>query len=345
MKIKGCGIKKLEWEGLTSTYGKLIAEPFIKGFATTIGNSLRRILLSSINGSAVTSIKIDGLLHEFTTIKGIVEDPIDFILNIRRIIFKYEGDETKKLFLEGGKGKITAGMIKIPADVAIVNPNHYLATVSEGKIKMEMELESGIGYFPADEVKRERLIGTIPIDAYFSPIKRVSFNTENVRIGKITDYERLILEVTTNGAISPKEACVKAASILSDYISIFISPEPFLIEEEPPEKADEEREKLKKILNTKIDELEISVRASNCLRMAGIVRIGDIVKRGEQELLKMKNFGKKSLTEIRGKLTEYNLTLSMTGIDDLLKPLSEEEIRKAQSAIIIKEDETQEKTP
>jgi len=320
------GIKKLQWEGLTPTYGKLIVEPFKKGFATTIGNSLRRVLLSGISGAAVTSIKVDGLLHEFTTIPGIVEDPIDLILNIRGIVFKYNGNEKKGLYLKAKKGKVTAGMIKTPVDVEIVNPEHYLATVSDGEINIEMELESGIGYLPADESKREKRIGTIPIDAYFSPIKRVNFQIEDVRIGRITDYERLVLEITTNGAMSPKEAVVKAALILADYISIFQNPEPFVIEEERPEKADEEREKLRKILNTKIDELEISVRASNCLRMSGIIRIGDIVKAGEENLLKMKNFGRKSLAEIKEKLAEYNLTLGMEGIDDLLEPLPEEEI-------------------
>ncbi|MEW6103080.1 MAG: DNA-directed RNA polymerase subunit alpha [bacterium] len=339
--MKECGIKKLEWQDLTPVYGKLIVEPFRRGNATTIGNSIRRILLSSIEGVAITSVKIDGILHEFTAIPGVVEDPIDFILNIRGIVFKYEGDEKKELFLEAGKGAVSAGMIKTPADVIIVNPEHYLATVSEGKLKMEMELERGVGYVPALEEKREKRIGVIPIDTYFSPIKRVNLVIENVRIGQTSDYERLVLEITTNGSIGPKEAVIKTASILSDWTSFFINPEPFEIKEEMPEKIDEEREMLRKILNTSIDELEISVRASNCLRLAGIIRIGDIAKMEEQELLKMKNFGRKSLTEVKEKLAEYSLTLSMPGVDELLEPLSEEEIQKAKEGII-KKDETQE---
>ncbi|MEW6007398.1 MAG: DNA-directed RNA polymerase subunit alpha [bacterium] len=327
--MEGCGIKKLEWQEESPTYGKLIAEPFTKGFAITIGNSLRRILLSSIEGPAVTSIKIDGILHEFTAIPGILEDPIDLILNIRGIIFKYEGDGKKELFLEAGKGSVSARMIKTPADVMIVNPEHHLLTVSEGKIKLEMELERGVGYVPANEAKREERLGVIPIDAYFSPIKRVNFSVENVRIGEISDYERLILEITTNGAISPKETVIKAASILSDWTSFFQNPEPFEIKEEPLEKVDEEREKMRKVLNTSIDELEISVRASNCLRLAGITRIGDIVKMDETGLLKMKNFGRKSLGEVKEKLVDYNLTLGMSGVDELLEPLSEEEMKKA----------------
>lgn len=332
--MKGCEIKKLEWEGLVPTYGKLIVEPLRRGFATTIGNSLRRVLLSSIEGATITSIKIDNLLHEFTAIKGVVEDPSDLILNIRSIVFKYEGDEKRTLFLEGKRGEITAGMIKTPEDVTIINPDCYLATVSEGEIRMEMTLEKGIGYMPADETKRGEIIGTIPIDANFSPIKRVGFSVEDVRIGRATNYERLIFEITTNGAISPKEAISKASSILSNYLSIFIHPEPFLIKEEEPEKASQEKERLKKILNTKIDEMEISVRSYHCLQKAGIVRIGDLVKLSEQELLKMKNFGRKSLIEIKEKLAEYNLTLEMPDVEELLEPLEpfSEEKRKEDEA-------------
>lgn len=331
--MKGCEIKRLEWESLTPTYGKLIAEPFKRGFATTIGNSLRRVLLSSIRGAAITSIKIDGLLHEFTTIKGIVEDPIDLILNIRGIVFKYEGTEKKRLFLEKEeKGEITAGMIKTPGDVTIINPSHYLATVSDGKLKMEMELETGIGYLPADETQRKERIGIIPIDANFSPIKKVGFSVEDVRVGRVTDYERLVLEITTNGAIDPKEAVSKASSILSSYIAIFITPEPFLIEEKPPEKVNEEKERLIKIVNTKIDEMEISVRSSNCLKAAGIIRIGDLVKLSEEELLKMKNFGRKSLIEIKEKLAEYNLTLGMKEVAELLEPLKEDEAQEEEAS-------------
>ncbi len=313
------GPKKLEWEVLTDTYGKLTIEPFRKGIATTIGNSLRRMLLSSIEGTCITSLKIQGILHEFTAIPGIVEDPIDLILNIRGIVFKYEGYEKKELFLSAGKGSVTAGMIKTPSDVIIVNPDHYLATVSDGKLEIEMELEKGVGYLPADEGKREERIGTLPVDAYFSPIKRILFNVENVRVGMMTDYEKLILEVTTNGAIDPKKAVSSAASLLSDYISIFIEPEPFEIKEVPPVKVDEERENLKKILDMELDELEISVRAKNCLQAAGIIKVGDLVVIKEDDLLRMRNFGRKSLTEIKERLSEYNLTLGMTELKDLIK--------------------------
>ncbi|MBU1262331.1 DNA-directed RNA polymerase subunit alpha [bacterium] len=315
-------IKRLEWEELTETNGRLVVEPFRKGLAITVGNSLRRMLLSSIKGAAVTSINVDGILHEFTSIPGVVEDIIDIILNIKGIVFRFSDEAPKMVFLEKKeKGEVKAKDLVVPSGLTIVNPEHHIMTVSEitdSGLRMEMEVEVEIGYVPADETKREKKIGTLPIDTYFSPVVRVSCEIEDVRVGRVTDYEKLILKVKTNGSITPKDALSQAASILSDYISIFIKPEGF-VEKEIEVKPDDEQEKLKHLLNTRIDELEISVRASNCLHLTGITKIGELILLPEANLLKMRNFGRKSLTEIKEKLATYNLRLGMTDFAHLME--------------------------
>jgi DNA-directed RNA polymerase subunit alpha len=321
-------VKKLEWEELSDTYGRLVAEPFKKGLGVTVGNSMRRMLLSAIEGAAVTSIKIDNILHEFSVIPGVVEDIVDIILNIKGVVFKWDGDKKKEFRLElKEKGKVCAGDLIVPQDVVIVNPDHHLLTISEAPadiITIYLEAKKGFGYLSADETKREKRPGTIPIDAYFSPVVKVAYRIEDVRVGRVVDYEKLILEVTTDGSITPQDAVDRAASILSDYIAIFIKPEGFIEEEPLEEEIDKEQERLRNILNMKIDEMEISVRASNCLRVIGAKKIADLVKMTEADLLKMRNFGKKSLTEIKEKLAGYNLTLGMTNIDHLIEKEEDE---------------------
>jgi DNA-directed RNA polymerase subunit alpha len=333
-------IKRLEWEELTETNGKLVVEPFKKGLAVTVGNSLRRMLLSSIKGAAVTSINVQGILHEFTFIPGVVEDIIDIILNIKGIVFRFSDETPKMIYLEKKeKGEVKAKDLVLPAGLTIVNPEHHIMTISEIKdsgLIMEMEVEVEIGYSPADETKREKKIGTLPIDTYFSPVVRVGYEIEDVRVGRVTDYEKLILKIKTNGSITPQDAVAQAASIVSDYISIFIKPEGFM-EKEIEVKPDEGKERLKQLLNTKIDELEISVRASNCLYLTGITKIGELVRVSEAELLKMRNFGRKSLVEIKEKLAVYNLRLGMTDIEDLVE--KEEQLAEEDRE---EKDETQE---
>ncbi|MFH0775822.1 MAG: DNA-directed RNA polymerase subunit alpha [bacterium] len=343
-------IKRLEWEELTETNGKLVAEPFKKGLATTVGNSLRRMLLSSIKGAAVTSINVEGVLHEFTFIPGVVEDIIDIILNIKGIVFRFSDETPKIVYLEKKeKGEVKAKDLIVPSGLTVVNPEHHIMTVSEiidSGLRMEMDVEIGIGYSHADEAKREKKIGTLPIDTYFSPVVRVGYEIEDVRVGRVTDYEKLILKVKTNGSITPQDAVAQAASILSDYISIFIKPEGF-VEKEIEIKPDEEHEKLKQILNTKIDELEISVRASNCLHLTGITKIGELILLPEADLLKMRNFGRKSLTEIKEKLAMYNFRLGMTDFAHLVE--KEEQLEERTDAtdfahLVEKEEQLEEET-
>ncbi len=342
-------IKRLEWEELTETNGRLAVEPFKKGLAITVGNSLRRMLLSSIKGAAVTSINVEGILHEFTFIPGVVEDIIDIILNIKGIVFRFSDETSKIIYLEKKeKGEVKAKDLVVPEGLVIVNPEHHIMTISEvinTGLRVEMEVEIGIGYSPADETKREKRIGTLPIDTHFSPVVRVGYEIEDVRVGRVTDYERLILKIKTDGSITPQDAVAQAASILSDYISIFIKPEGF-VEKEVEVKPDDGQDRLKQLLNTKIDELEISVRASNCLYLTGITKIGELILLAEADLLKMRNFGRKSLTEIKEKLAMYNLRLGMTDFVHLIeKDEGERRIEMpdmAEEELMEEEDETQE---
>ena len=297
---------------LTNTYGKFVAEPFERGFAKTIGNALRRHLLSSIQGAAVTAVKFDGVYHEFSTIPKVREDVSDIILNIKELMIKLNVDQPKTIFIHAeGKGEVRAKDIKADADVEILNPEHLIATLDKGgKLDFEMLIKKGRGYIPAERNTEEGMpIQMIPIDSIFSPIKKVNYTVENTRVGQSTDYERLILEVWTNGAIKPDDAIAHSAKILKDHLQIFIN-----FEEEVEVKGpqvDEKKQKTITNLKRSVEELELSVRSYNCLKNENIKTIADLVQKTDQEMLKTRNFGRKSLNEIKEILAEMGLSLGM----------------------------------
>ena len=319
---------EVEKETLTPFYGKFTAEPFERGFGITIGNSLRRILLSSLQGAAITSVKIDGVLHEFSTIPGVKEDITEIVLNLKEVRLKLhtEGPKTIRVKAEGPK-VLKAGDILTGDAVEILNPDHYLATLSrDGKLSMEMVVKMGRGYVSAERNKEEtQPIGTIPMDAIFSPIKKVNYTVTNARVGQITDYDKLTLEVWTDGSLNPEEALAHAAKILKDQLLIFITFE----EEEEAEMSypedEEEKETFNENLLRSVDELELSVRSANCLKHANIKLIGDLVQKTEAEILATKNFGRKSLNEIKEILAEMGLSLGMK-LDNWPPKKSEEEM-------------------
>jgi len=297
---------------LTDKYGIFWAQPFERGFGTTIGNALRRVLLSSIEGAAVTAVKIEGVLHEFQSIPGVVEDATDIILNLKQIPFKLSGDAPKAIYLRADQpGVVTSGMIEADADVEVLDKDVYIATVSEGgRLDMEMRLKRGRGYVSADKNFDEDLgIGFIPIDSVHSPVRKVNFAVEAARLGQMTDYDKLTLEVWTNGAVSPQDSIGYAAKLLKDHMSIFIN------FEEVPEQTEEISErgldKMNEILNRSVEELELSVRSYNCLKNANIQTIGELVQKSEAEMLRTKNFGRKSLNEIKEILANMGLSLGM----------------------------------
>ncbi len=302
-------------ETLTDKYGRFYAQPFERGFGTTIGNALRRVLLSSIEGAAVTAVKIEGVLHEFQSIPGVVEDATDIILNLKQIPFKLNGDGPKAIYLKADQpGVITSGMIEADADVEVLDKNVYVATVSEGgKLDMEMRLKRGRGYVSADKNFDEDLgLGFIPIDSVHSPVRKVNYTVEAARLGQITDYDKLDIEIWTNGSIAPADALGLAAKLLKDHMTIFIN-----FEEELEAEASREEKPLIKNenLNRSVEELELSVRSYNCLKNANIQTIGELVQKTEAEMLKTKNFGRKSLNEIKEILGTMGLSLGMK-IDD-----------------------------
>ncbi len=319
---------EVEKETLTPFYGKFTAEPFERGFGITIGNSLRRILLSSLQGAAIASVKIDGALHEFSTIPGTKEDITEIILNLKEVRLKLhtEGPKTIRVKAEGPK-VLKAGDILTGDAVEILNPDHYIATLSrDGKLSMEMVVRMGRGYVPAERNKEEsQPIGTIPMDTIFSPIKKVNYTVTNARVGQITDYDKLTLEVWTDGSLNPEEAVAHAAKILKDQLSIFITFE----EEEEAEVSysedEEEKEGFNENLLRSVDELELSVRSANCLKHANIKLIGDLVQKTEAEILATKNFGRKSLNEIKEILAEMGLGLGMK-LDNWPPKKSEDEM-------------------
>ncbi len=305
---------EVEKETLTPFYGKFIAEPLERGFGITIGNSLRRVLLSSLQGAAITSVKIEGVLHEFSTIPGVKEDVTEIILNLKEVRLKLhtEGPKLIRVKAEGPK-ELKAGDIITGDAVEILNPDHHLATLSrDAKLSMEMMVKMGRGYVPAERNKDEsQPIGTIPMDAIFSPIKKVNYTVTNARVGQITDYDRLSLEVWTDGSIDPVEAVAQAAKILKDQLSIFITFEEEEEEETSQTEEQQETEKFNENLLRSVDELELSVRSQNCLKNANIKLIGDLVQKTEAEILATKNFGRKSLNEIKEILASMGLSLGM----------------------------------
>jgi len=299
----------------TNTYGKFFAAPFERGYGVTIGNSLRRVLLSSIEGSAVSSVKISGVQHEFSTIPGVLEDVTEIILNIKSLVLNSHSKIPKTIYIKRDtKGEVKAKDIEVDETIEIINPDLHIATLTKDtKLSIEMEVSKGRGYVPAEANKREdQPIGTIPIDAVFNPVRKVNFSVENTRVGQRTDYDKLILEIWTNGAITPKDALLYASNILQRHLDIFVSfgQLPEEVEEEETEMSKEEIALYEK-LRLPITELELSVRSSNCLREANIKTIADLVKKTEDEMLSFKNFGKKSLTEIKELLAGMNLSLGM----------------------------------
>jgi len=297
---------------LTDKYGIFWAQPFERGFGTTVGNALRRVLLSSIEGAAVTAVKMEGVLHEFQSIPGVVEDATDIILNLKQIPFKLAGDAPKAIYLRADQpGVVTSGMIEADGDVEVLDKDVYIATVSEGgKLDMEMRLKRGRGYTSADKNFDEDLgIGFIPIDSVHSPVRKVNFTVEAARLGQMTDYDKLTLEVWTNGAISPQDAIGHAAKLLKDHMTIFINFEEIAeLTEEPAERS---MDRVSDQLNRSVEELELSVRSYNCLKNAGIQTIGELVQKSESEMLRTKNFGRKSLNEIKEILNKMGLSLGM----------------------------------
>ncbi len=299
-------------DSLTEQYAKFVGEPFERGFGVTIGNSLRRVLLSSIQGASFTSVKIDGVLHEFTAVPEVSEDVTDMILNLKEVRLKISSWEPITCTVNAkGPCEVKAGDIKVPAGVTVLNPDKHVASVSErGHLKMEMHACRGRGYVPAEFNKQEEdEVGVIPLDSIYSPIRKVNYQVTNARVGQMTDYDKLTLEVWTDGSLRPADAVAYASKILKEQLTIFINfpEEDDLVEEE----RDEEQERLIETLLRSVDELELSVRSANCLENANIKFIGDLVQKTEAEMLKTKNFGRKSLKEIRDILKEMKLTLGM----------------------------------
>ncbi len=309
--IKPRGLN-VDQESLTNTYGKFVAEPLERGFGITLGNSLRRVLLSSLQGAAITSVKIEGVEHEFMTIPEVAEDVTDIILNLKEVLLQIHTNEGKTVRIEAdGPKEIKAGDIIVDGQVEVLNPGHHVLTISEGgRVRMEMTARRGRGYVPADRNKVPGSpIGTIPIDALFSPIRKVNYQVTNARVGQQTDYDKLTLEVWTDGSVAPADAVAYAAKIVKEQLSIFIN---FDETEEPVEEVKPvEEAKLNENLFRSVDELELSVRSANCLQNANIKTIGDLVQKTEAEMLKTKNFGRKSLKEIKEILAEMGLSLGM----------------------------------
>jgi DNA-directed RNA polymerase subunit alpha len=304
-------------ETLSTTYGQFQAQPFERGFGTTIGNALRRVLLSSIEGAAITAVKIEGVLHEFTPIPNVTEDATNIIMNLKQIPIRLNVAHEKTILLEVDQsGEVTSGSIVADPDVEILDPNVHVATIGEGgMLKIEMRIKNGRGYVPADENFEEELpIGYIPLDSVHSPIKRVNYSVEAARLGQTTDYDKLILDVWTNGCIRPQDAIAQAAKILKDHMFIFINFEEQPQEEE--EEVDRDAERMSDNLKRSVEELELSVRSYNCLKNADIKTIGELVQKTEPEMLKTKNFGRKSLNEIKEILAEMGLSFGMKLGDD-----------------------------
>jgi len=305
--------KRLELEaGSSNMFGKFIAEPFERGYGHTIGNSMRRVLISSIEGAAVANIKIDGVQHEFATIDGVVEDVAQIILNIKKLVIKAHTRQPKTVTIDVTReGAVIAGDIVSDDTVEIVNKEQHIATLTKNvKFRAEFEVVKGRGYVPAERNKKENNpIGTIPLDTCFSPVVTVNYTVEETRVGQMTDYDKLILEVWTNGAMTPEESMLYASNILQRHLDIFVNFGELPEEEE--EEEEEEDTEFKEIISKPITELELSVRSSNCLEAANIKLIGDLVGRTESQMLKYKNFGKKSLTEINAILSNMGLSLGM----------------------------------
>jgi len=307
----------------TATYAQFTAEPFEIGYGRTIGNSMRRVLLSSIEGAAITAVRIEGANHEFCAIEGVLEDVTDIILNLKQVLIKTEVREPRTIQVSfKGPGEMKAGELEIGDYGEVLNPDLHIATVSDAiTLKLTLELEVGRGYRPAEWDKApQQEIGRIPIDAAFSPVRRVNFTTGNTRVGQRTDYDKLVLDIWTDGRVSPDAALKLSAAILSHHLDVFVNDDRQAVEFEESAKEDNsQREELRRKLSMSVNEIELSVRAANCLNNANITTVGDLAMKTEAEMLKYRNFGKKSLNEIKAKLEELGLGLGVAIDSDLLK--------------------------
>jgi DNA-directed RNA polymerase subunit alpha len=309
-------------EGATPTYATFIAEPFEAGYAHTIGNSLRRVLLSSIEGAAISSVKIDSVNHEFQSIDGVVEDVTDIVLNLKNVLVVSHSRDTVRLQINVTReGQVTAADIQEDSNIEIINPGQVICTLDKPMtFSAEIEVRTGRGYCPGEENKKEeQLIGVIPIDSLFSPVSLVKYSVENTRVGQITDYDKLLLEIWTDGRMMPEDALKQAGAILKHHLDVFdrVSDESYEFEDQGAE-VSEEQNKLRKLLNMSVNEIELSVRAANCLNNANITTVGELAMKTEQEMLKYRNFGKKSLNEIKDKLEALGLSLGMKFDERLL---------------------------
>jgi DNA-directed RNA polymerase subunit alpha len=309
--------KRLQKEEATATetYAKFIADPFETGYGHTVGNSLRRVLLSSLEGASITSLKVDGAMHEFATIDGVVEDMTDIVLNLKKVKFKAHSRDEQVLLLSVNKdGAVTAGDIQANQNIEVVNSDQHICTLDKKKkFEMELTVKVGRGFYASDENKKPgQAIGVVAIDSIFSPVTRVRYNVEAARVGNRTDYDRLVLEVWTDGRITPDDALTQSSAILAHHLDVFVGYDKNAVEfEEAADKQDDEKARLKKLLNMSVNEIELSVRAANCLNNANITTVGQLALKTEQEMLKYRNFGKKSLNEIKDKLVSLNLSLGM----------------------------------
>jgi DNA-directed RNA polymerase subunit alpha len=311
----------------TDTYAKFVAEPFEAGYGHTLGNSLRRVLLSSLEGAAITSVRIEGAPHEFTSLPGVVEDVVDIILNLKKVRFKASDHEARSANISVTKeGAVTAAEIQCSQGVEVVNRDQHICTLDKKlKFDIELEIKVGRGFASGDENKHlDQPIGVIAIDSIFSPVTRVKYAVENTRVGQRTDYDKLILDVWTDGRITPDEALLQASAILRHHLDVFVGYDDNKVEfDETPEEVSQENTRLKKLLNMSVNEIELSVRAANCLNNANITTVGQLAMKTEAEMLKYRNFGKKSLNEIKDKLQQLGLGLGMKFETGLVDPAGE----------------------
>ena len=318
---------------VTPTFARFVAEPLEVGYGRTIGNSLRRVLLSSLEGAAISSVRIEGAPHEFCALPGVVEDVTDIILNLKKVLLKAQSRESRLLHLKvKGSREVKAGDIQTDGTIEVLNPNQHICTLSsDGALDMTLEIRVGRGFCPAEMNKKENQdIGRIPIDSIFSPVKRVNFFVENTRVGQRTDYDKLVLEVTTDGRIAPDDAVTVASAVLRHHLDVFVNYDKNVVEFEDVEaKVDIEREQLLKTLNMSVNEIELSVRAANCLNNANITTVGQLAQKSEAEMLKYRNFGKKSLNEIKAKLQELGLGLGVKFDEEVIKAIKGQEAAKA----------------
>ena len=323
--------KRLQKEdsSATANYAKFVADPFETGYGHTSGNSLRRVLLSSLEGAAITSVKIDGAMHEFATVDGVVEDVTDIVLNLKKVKFKAHTRDEQVLLLSVNKeGAVTAADIATNQNVELVNPDQHICTLDKKKkLEMELTVKVGRGFCQSDENKKPgQAIGIVAIDSLFSPVTRVRYNVEAARVGNRTDYDRLVMEIWTDGRITPDDALTQASAILAHHLDVFVGYDKNAVEfEEAADKQDDEKMKMKKLLNMSVNEIELSVRAANCLNNANITTVGQLAMKTEQEMLKYRNFGKKSLNEIKDKLVSLNLSLGMNFEPGLIDTTVKEE--------------------